>query len=81
MVSLQGEGVVPPALAAVIDRVRDGAEPMPRRQFETQMETEIGPDWNGGKYASLDMSPFAAASIGEVHRGEVVVEECVLLQG
>lgn len=32
------------------------------------MKTEFGPDWRK-KFASFEMKPFAAASIGQVHPG------------
>eukprot|EP00040_Diaphanoeca_grandis_P034634 m.215806 g.215806 ORF g.215806 m.215806 type:complete len:713 (+) comp33193_c0_seq1:212-2350(+) len=67
MISIQDEGVLPPQLAKIFDRVREGADFMPTHQLEQQMESQLGADWKA-KFAEFEMRPFAAASIGQVHR-------------
>ena len=69
MLSLSDESLLPPAIAAVLERVRAQADVMPSRQLELVMGAELGSDWRarlGG--AAFESAPFAAASIGQVHR-------------
>lgn len=69
MLSLSDESMIPPSVAAVLERVRTQADVMPRRQLEAQMAAELGPDWRarlGGP--AFEDAPVAAASIGQVHR-------------
>ena len=48
-----------------MDRVRAGADIMPRQQLEKVLRDELGPDWRD-KLADFEMEPMAAASIGQV---------------
>ncbi|KAL9692339.1 hypothetical protein quinque_015768 [Culex quinquefasciatus] len=57
--SIQDSNVVSPQLIKALERVR---------QIEKQLVQEFGPDWRK-KLATFDMTPFAAASIGQVHLG------------
>jgi aarF domain-containing kinase len=69
MLSLTDESMLPPQIAAVLERVRTQADIMPRRQLEKMMAAELGPDWRtrlGGD--AFEDTPVAAASIGQVHR-------------
>lgn len=63
--------LVPAAAAALqiqsaLERVRAGADVMPRSQLEGQLRAELGRDWQA-RLASFDTDPRAAASIGQVH--------------
>jgi aarF domain-containing kinase len=58
--------LVPPQLQAVLDRVRDGADVMPRKQLERALVSELGADWES-RLAHFEWTPLAAASIGQVH--------------
>jgi aarF domain-containing kinase len=66
MLSIQDESLVPPQLQAVLDRVRDGADVMPRKQLERALVSELGADWES-RLAHFEWTPLAAASIGQVH--------------
>lgn len=68
ILSIQDSNVVSPQLVNAFERVRQAADYMPDWQVERQMVSELGDDWRK-KLASFDQKPFAAASIGQVHRG------------
>ena len=48
-----------------LERVRAGADVMPKGQLEQVIVAEVGPDWRS-KVASFEDEPLAAASIGQV---------------
>lgn len=52
-------------LSAALERVRAGADVMPRKQLEKVIIAELGPQWRD-KLADFDFEPLAAASIGQV---------------
>lgn len=66
MLSIQDETVLPPQIQAALERVRAGADVMPRSQLEGQLRSELGRDWEA-RVAEFDAEPRAAASIGQVH--------------
>ncbi|XP_073249145.1 atypical kinase COQ8A, mitochondrial-like [Porites lutea] len=68
MLSIQDNAFISPELQTIFERVRDSADFMPRWQLEKVLVTELGANWRD-KLLEFDMKPFAAASIGQVHRG------------
>lgn len=64
--SIQDSHVLPPELEDIFRRVQDSAHYMPDWQMEEVMKSSLGPDWMD-HFASFDRTPFAAASIGQVH--------------
>ncbi|KAI0270393.1 ABC1 family-domain-containing protein [Gloeopeniophorella convolvens] len=65
--SIQDTHVLPPELERVFRRVQDSAHYMPNWQMENVMSSSLGPAWRGA-FDEFDPIPFAAASIGQVHR-------------
>lgn len=53
-------------VVAALERVRSGADSMPRAQLASVLLNELGPDWEK-KLQDFDYVPRAAASIGQVH--------------
>jgi aarF domain-containing kinase len=70
MLSIQDESLLPPALARALQQVRQGADAMPNYQVLKQLTDQLGLDWRD-KFVSFDETPFAAASIGQVHRATI----------
>jgi len=67
MLSIQDETLLPPALARALEQVRQGADAMPNYQLEKQLQSQLGSNWRD-LLQDFDELPFAAASIGQVHR-------------
>ena len=70
MLSIQDESIAPPALTNALAIVRRGAEAMPQHQLMLQLDEQWGGDWR--ERIELEERPFAAASIGQVHRGTLL---------
>lgn len=66
--SIQDSNLLPPEIEAVLLQVQNSANYMPEWQMEKVMAEELGADWRS-HFASFSSTPFAAASIGQVHHG------------
>ncbi|ETN74063.1 ABC1 family protein [Necator americanus] len=67
MLSIQDPDTVPAALLEIFERVRHSADFMPLKQVEKQMIASFGKDWRS-QFRTFEDRPFAAASIGQVHK-------------
>lgn len=52
---------------ASLTKLQESAPPMPTRSVEKLLTDELGPGWRS-QFTDFEMTPVAAASIGQVHR-------------
>jgi predicted unusual protein kinase regulating ubiquinone biosynthesis (AarF/ABC1/UbiB family) len=71
LLSLQGDDLLPPEIAALLGTLRSQARYMPRRQLHGVLAEELGGDWRE-RFANFDEDALAAASIGQVHAAQTV---------
>ncbi|KAI9339684.1 mitochondrial chaperone [Obelidium mucronatum] len=66
MLSIQDTHLLPKEFEQILLRVQNSANYMPDSQLMKTMDQELGSDWQE-KFHSFNQTPFAAASIGQVH--------------
>merc|ERR1711865_1171838 len=70
MLSISDQSILPDEVRAALDSVRDGADAMPASQLNQVLTSELGVNWRE-QLAEFDQQPIAAASIGQVHLGQL----------
>lgn len=67
LLSMEAGDLLPRELTDILARLRDDAHSMPREQLHRVLKDAWGEDW-ADRFQHFDEEPFAAASIGQVHR-------------
>jgi aarF domain-containing kinase len=68
MMSFQDSKILPPTINAILQRVQDSADYMPPSQRNKVLVDNLGQNWRE-LFSHFEEKPFAAASIGQVHKG------------
>jgi len=66
--------VLPPEYAEELQKLQSDAPPMGPAFVKRRMQAELGADWQS-RFASFDLRPAAAASLGQVHRAIALTGE------
>ncbi|MDH4392739.1 MAG: AarF/ABC1/UbiB kinase family protein, partial [Aquabacterium sp.] len=69
LLSMDGQGVLPPAFAELLAGLRSQAHAMPATQLDAVLSHNYGSAWHQ-RFRRFSFQPIASASIGQVHRAE-----------
>ncbi|GAA65058.1 aarF domain-containing kinase [Pseudoalteromonas sp. BSi20311] len=66
LLSMDAGDLLTPELAQLLSLLRADANPMPHKQLVSVLKEQWGDDWLS-RFSHIELRPFAAASIGQVH--------------
>lgn len=66
ILSTGDKSIVPPVIREAMEKARSEADIMPVKQVMKILDKEYGTDWSK-RFREINLYPFAAASIGQVH--------------
>ncbi|KAJ2891566.1 hypothetical protein GGI21_005822, partial [Coemansia aciculifera] len=75
MLSIQDSNNMSPEISQVLQRVQNSANYVPLPHIEKNIAKELGPKWRD-EFAAFSDTPFAAASIGQVHEAQLSLRLC-----
>lgn len=78
-IASQYKEVFPPEVAAALEKLQNNAPPMPYSQIKSQVERELGLPIEEA-YLEFEEQPFAAASIGQVHKAVLPSGQAVVVK-
>ena len=78
-IASQYKDVFPPEVAKALEKLQKDAPPMPFAQIKRQVERELGKPLSV-LFSQFDEQPFAAASIGQVHKAVLNTGEAVVVK-
>ena len=78
--SMQEDQFLPEPIKKAFNKARQSANIMPQWQLEGILIEAYGIDWLHDNFKSFDMRPFAAASIGQVHKAVLLDGQKVVLK-
>ena len=67
---MQEDHFVPPQIKEAFEKARQSANIMPESQLNQVLVSNLGDDWES-KFITFNKRPFAAASIGQVHKAQL----------
>jgi len=79
LLSMESADFLPPELAEILAQLRNKAFIMPRAQLLQSLTEAYGEDWQH-QFGQFDLTPLAAASIGQVHRATTLDGEKIVLK-
>ena len=66
LISMDAGDLIPKELSALLSQLRSNARPMPNKQLLQTLKENWGDNWLDN-FSHFELSPFASASIGQVH--------------
>ena len=69
-ISMQEDSMIPPQIKEAFERARRSANIMPTNQLEQVLRDNFGDEWEDS-FQEFNRKPFAAASIGQVHKAKL----------
>jgi aarF domain-containing kinase len=75
LLSLDATDLFPPEVVKVLSQLQSSADPLPFKEIEKILVKELGEELY--QKITIEQAPLAAASIGQVHRGNVQGKEVV----